>query len=133
MVTQVIQTSDAPGAIGPYSQAISVDVAPQGATQLVVTAGQVGLNPATGEMVTGGVAAETERALLNLAAVLETQGMTLANIIKTTVFLVTMDDFGAMNEVYGRHFALRPPARSTIAVAGLPRNGRVEIEAWAVR
>lgn len=98
-----------------------------------MTAGQVGLEPATGNMVPGGIQAETERALMNLSAVLAVEGMTLANVIKTTVFLATMDEFTAMNEVYARHFPQDPPARSTVAVLGLPKNARVEIEVWAAR
>ncbi len=125
-----IKTADAPGAIGPYSQGVSVDTAPG---RLVVTAGQVGLDPASGNMVPGGVQAETERALKNLTAVLAVEGMTLENVIKTTVFLATMDEFAAMNEVYARYFTRNLPARSTVAVLGLPKNARVEIEVWAVR
>jgi len=129
---RAIETPGAPGAIGPYSQGIAVDTSPHGASRWAVTAGQIGLDPATGDLVPGGVAEQTERALANLAAILETQGMGLANVVKTTVFLLTMDDFAAMNEVYAKHFPAPPPARTTVAVAGLPKGGRVEIEAWAV-
>ncbi len=124
----VIQTSDAPAAIGPYSQARVVEGA--GVTW-AYTAGQVGLDPATGELVPGGVAEQTERALLNLTAVLRAARMDLTQVVKTTVFLADMKDFQAMNEVYARHFPNPPPARTTVAAAGLPRGARVEIEAVA--
>lgn len=130
---QPVKTDQAPAAIGPYSQGMAVNATPQGITRLVATAGQLGLDPATGEMVPGGVQAETERALKNLAAILAAQEMTLANVVKTTVFLADMGEFTAMNEVYARHFGESPPARSTVAVLGLPKAARVEIEAWAAR
>ena len=133
MLQRHIKTGHAPGAIGPYSQGVLVDVTPQGAGQLLVTAGQIALDPVSGEMVPGGVAPETERALQNLSAILEAEGLTLRNVIKTTVYLATMEEFAAMNEVYAKFFPERPPARSTVAVSGLPRNARVEIEAWAAR
>ncbi len=123
---QVVATDHAPKAIGPYSQAIA-------AGELVFTAGQIGLDPATMEIVGGGVAPQTDRVLQNLAAVLETAGSSLARVVKTTVFLVDMADFQAMNEVYQRHFGTHKPARSTVAVAQLPRGGRVEIEAIALK
>jgi 2-iminobutanoate/2-iminopropanoate deaminase len=122
----VVATDRAPRAIGPYSQAII-------AGQHVFTAGQVGLDPATTELVAGGVTEQTERVLKNLAGVLETAGSSLQNVVKTTVFLADMADFAAMNAVYERHFGAHKPARSTVAVAGLPKNARVEIEAIAVR
>ncbi|MBI5835624.1 MAG: reactive intermediate/imine deaminase [Candidatus Eisenbacteria bacterium] len=130
---QPVKTDQAPAAIGPYSQGMAVNATPQGITRPVATAGQLGLDPATGEMVPGGVQAETERALKNLAAILAAQEMTLANVVKTTVFLADMGEFTAMNEVYARHFGESPPARSTVAVLGLPKAARVEIEAWAAR
>ncbi len=120
----VVHTDGAPAAIGPYSQAIRTG-------DLVFTAGQIGLDPATGELVPGGVAAEARRALANLAAVLDAAGAPLAAVAKTTVFLVDMADFAAVNAVYAEHFADAPPARSTVAVAALPRGARVEIEAVA--
>lgn len=120
----VVHTTGAPAAIGPYSQAIR-------SGDLVFSAGQIGLDPATGELVPGGVAAEARRALANLAAVLEAAGAGLAAVVKTTVFLVDMADFAAVNAVYAEHFATEPPARSTVAVAALPRGARVEIEAVA--
>jgi 2-iminobutanoate/2-iminopropanoate deaminase len=121
----VIHSPDAPAAIGPYAQALR-----HGA--LVWTAGQVGLDPAAGELVAGGVAAETEQVLANLAAVLAAAGLGLDRVVKTTVFLVDMADSAAMNEVYARRFGATAPARSTVAVAALPRGARVEIEAVAV-
>ena len=124
-----IQVAGAPRAIGPYSQAQVVDFTTH---RMVWTAGQVGLDPATGELVAGGVSAETERALRNLNAVLVGAGLDLGHVVKTTVFLTDMADFAAMNEVYGRHFPAAPPARSTVAAAGLPKGARVEIEAIAV-
>jgi 2-iminobutanoate/2-iminopropanoate deaminase len=120
----------APKAIGPYSQAQVVRL--HGGQRLVYTAGQVGLDPQKGELVAGGIGEQTERALLNLSAVLEGAGLTLGDVVKTTVYLVDMQDFQAMNDVYGRHFPSSPPARTTIAAAGLPRGARVEIEAVAV-
>ena len=121
----VISTPDAPAAIGPYSQAIVHG-------GLVYTAGQVALDPATMELVPGGVAEQADRALTNLTAVLAEAGSGLDRVIKTTVYLVDMADFGAMNEVYARHFGSHRPARSTVAVAGLPKGARVEIDVIAV-
>jgi 2-iminobutanoate/2-iminopropanoate deaminase len=125
-----LNVPDAPKAIGPYSQAQVVRL--HGGGRMVYTAGQVGLDPVRGELVAGGVAEQTERALLNLTAVLAGAGLTLADVIKTTVYLADMQDFQAMNEAYARHFPSSPPARTTIAAAGLPLNARVEIEAVAV-
>lgn len=124
MSARVVATGDAPAAIGPYAQARVVDGA-------VYCSGQIGLDPQTGALVEGGVAAETRRALDNLEAVLRAAGGGLASVVKTTVFLVDMADFAAMNEVYGQVFAAPYPARSTVAVAALPRGARVEIEAVA--
>jgi 2-iminobutanoate/2-iminopropanoate deaminase len=129
-VRSPLQVEDAPKAIGPYVQAQVVRL--HGGQKLVFTSGQVGLDPAKGELVTGGVRAETQRALDNLAAVLRGASLTLADVVKTTVFLADMQDFAAMNEVYGEVFGAGPPARTTIAAAGLPRNARVEIECVAV-
>jgi 2-iminobutanoate/2-iminopropanoate deaminase len=125
-----VQVEDAPQAIGPYSQAQVVRL--HGGQRLVYTAGQVGLDPAKGELVAGDVAAQTEQVFRNLAAVLRGAGLGLADVVKTTVFLVDMADFKAMNEVYAKQFTGAPPARTTVAVAGLPRDARVEIEAVAV-
>jgi len=121
---RAIQTTDAPAAIGPYSQAIV-------AGDLVFTSGQVALDPATGQLVPGDVAAQTARVLANLAAVLDKSGSSLADVVRTTVYLRDMADFAAMNAVYARYFTGAPPARSTVAVAGLPRDARVEIDAIA--
>lgn len=119
-----IETGHAPLPVGPYSQAIEVD----GWTWC---AGQVGLDPQTGQLVEGGAAAEAERALRNLEAVLDAAGATFADVVKTTVFLADIGDFAAVNEVYARFFPDPPPARSSFAVAALPRGARVEIEAVA--
>jgi len=125
-----LNVPDAPAAIGPYSQAQVVRL--HGGGRLVYTSGQLGLEPASGKLVAGGVAEQTGQALRNLAAVLRGAGLTLADVVKTTVYLADMADFAAMNEVYGRSFAADPPARTTIAAAGLPKDARVEIEAVAV-
>jgi len=125
-----LNVPDAPAAIGPYSQAQIVRL--HGGNRLVFTSGQIGLDPASGQLVDGDVAAQTEQVLRNLAAVLRGAGLTLADVVKTTVYLADMADFAAMNEIYGRGFGTDPPARSTIAAAGLPRGARVEIEAVAL-
>lgn len=122
-----ISTAEAPAAIGPYSQAVRVG-------DLLFTSGQIGLDPKSGQMVVGGVAAQTERVLENLKAVLEKAGLDLVHVAKTTIFLKSMGDFATVNEVYARYFAAGgavPPARSTVAVAGLPKDALVEIEAVA--
>ena len=121
---EVIKTDRAPGAIGPYSQAIKYG-------GLVFTAGQVGFDPATGQLVEGGVEEQTRRALENLSAVLEAAGTSLKQAVKTTVFLSDMSLFDAMNGVYKEYFGDQPPARTTVAAAGLPRNALVEIECVA--
>jgi 2-iminobutanoate/2-iminopropanoate deaminase len=126
MTRQAVSTTGAPVAIGPYSQGIVVD-------GFVFCSGQVGLDPSTGELVGGGVEAETERAIRNLSAVLDAAGMTMADVVKTSVFLADIGDFAAMNAVYGRFMSDPPPARSTFAVGALPRGARVEIEAIARR
>ena len=119
-----IDTEGAPRAVGPYSQAVVVD-------GWVFCSGQIALDPADGEVVGGEVSLQTERVMKNLAAVLRAGGASLATVVKTTVFLVDMADFSAMNEVYGRHFGDHRPARSTVAAAGLPKGVRVEIECVA--
>lgn len=124
MPMDFVSTAGAPKAIGPYSQAISIN-------GFVFTAGQVALDPSTGELVAGGIAEQTARTLENLRAVLTAAGTGLPQVVKTTVFLVDMADFTAMNEVYGRVFANHRPARSTVAVAALPRGAKVEIEVIA--
>ena len=121
----IIATDRAPQAIGPYSQAVR-------AGNLIFASGQIPINPATGEFVAGGIAEQTEQVLRNLTAVFEAAGLGLAQVVKTTVFLADMDDFTAMNEVYGRFFGHQPPARATVQAARLPRDARVEIEAIAV-
>ena len=123
---QRIQTDNAPAAIGPYSQAIQVG-------NFVYTAGQVGLDPATGDLIEGGIKEQTRQALANVAAVLDAAGCSPSDVVKTTVFIMDMADFAAMNEVYAGVFGTdNPPARSTVQVAGLPRGARVEIECVAV-
>jgi 2-iminobutanoate/2-iminopropanoate deaminase len=120
----VIATDRAPRAIGPYSQAIRIE-------GLIYTAGQIGLDPATGELVPGGVEAETRQVLTNLKNVLAAAGSALELVVKTTVFLRDMADFARMNAIYAEFFPQEPPARSTVAVAGLPKGGAVEIEVVA--
>ena len=122
---QVIHSNSAPKAIGPYSQAIR-------AGNLLYTAGQVALDPDSGQLVEGGIEAQTRRVLDNLAAVLAAAGGSLANVVKTTVFMQDLGEFAAMNAVYAEYFKQDPPARSTVQVAGLPRGARVEIECVAV-
>jgi len=124
-VKEIIATDRAPQAIGPYSQAIR-------AGNLVFASGQIPIDPATGDFVAGGVAEQTEQVLRNLAAVFGAAGVGLNQVVKTTVFLADMEDFTAMNEVYGRFFKEQPPARATVQAARLPRNAKVEIEAIAV-
>lgn len=120
-------TSDrAPKAVGPYSQAVAFG-------DLLFCSGQIPLDPTSGEIVGADVAAQTERVIENIKAVLNVNAMTLTDAIKTTVYLTTMDDFPAMNEVYARHFTEPFPSRSTVAVAGLPRGAKVEIEVTAGR
>ena len=121
---QVVSTDGAPKAIGPYSQGIV-------AHGFVFTAGQIALDPASGEVVPGGIAEQTTRVMENLRAILAAAGSGLDRVVKTTVFLTDMADFAAMNEVYARAFADHKPARSTVAAAGLPRGVKVEIEAVA--
>jgi 2-iminobutanoate/2-iminopropanoate deaminase len=120
-----IQTENAPAAIGPYSQAIK-------AGGFVFVSGQIAIDPRTGDLVAGGIAEQTERVLKNVSAVLEAAGSSLAQVVKTTVFLADMKEFSAMNEVYATFFSAEPPARATVAAAGLPRDVRVEIEAVAL-
>ena len=122
---EVIATNDGPKAIGPYSQAIK-------ANGLVFLSGQIALNPATQQLISGDVAAQTERVLQNLAGILKAGGSSLPQVVKTTVFLKNMSDFAAMNEVYGRYFTEAPPARSTVEVARLPKDVLVEIDVVAL-
>jgi 2-iminobutanoate/2-iminopropanoate deaminase len=125
MQREIVSTDQAPAAVGPYSQAVRVG-------QFIYTAGQVAIDPALGKLIEGDVSEQTEQVLRNVTAVLEAAGATLQNVVKTTVFLRDMAGFAAMNQVYSRHFGESPPARSTIAVAGLPLGALVEIEAVAV-
>jgi 2-iminobutanoate/2-iminopropanoate deaminase len=124
MPRTAISTTQAPAAIGPYSQAIRAD-------GYLFCSGQLGLDPATGDFVAPDVAAQAEQALRNLGAVLEAAGLTFGDVVKTTIFLADIGDFAAVNGVYGRFVTDPPPARSTVAVAALPKGGRVEIEATA--
>jgi 2-iminobutanoate/2-iminopropanoate deaminase len=123
---EIVHTDKAPAAIGPYSQAVV-------SGSLVFTAGQIALDPATMEIAKGDVAAQTDRVLRNLAAVLQASGSGLTKVVKTTVYLADMAEFTAMNAVYAKHFGSHKPARSTVQAAGLPKNVRVEIDAIAVR
>jgi 2-iminobutanoate/2-iminopropanoate deaminase len=125
MKKNVIHTDKAPKAIGPYSQAIRTD-------SMVYTAGQIGLDPVTGEFVGSTVEEQTRQALTNLRNVLEAAGSSLDQVVKSTVFLKDMNDFAKMNPIYAEFFGENPPARSTIAVAGLPKGGLVEIEVVAL-
>jgi 2-iminobutanoate/2-iminopropanoate deaminase len=126
MDRQAIATTAAPAAVGPYSQAIA-------AGDFVFCSGQIHLEPATGALVEGDIATQTERVLDNLSAVLAAAGRSMADVVKTTVFLVDINDFAAMNAVYSRYMPDPPPARSTIGVAALPKGARVEIELIASR
>lgn len=123
---RVIATDAAPKAIGPYSQATATDT-------LVFTAGQVALDPNSGELVGRTTAEQTEQVFANLKAVLAAAGTSLSGVLKTTVYLADMADFAQMNEVYARHFGAHKPARSTVQAAGLPKNARVEIDVIAVK
>jgi 2-iminobutanoate/2-iminopropanoate deaminase len=124
MNKSVVSTKEAPAAIGPYSQAIRIG-------ELVFLSGQIALDPATGELVKGGVEAETRRVLDNLEAVLHAAGATWDSVVRTTIYLVDMADFPAVNRVYGERAGATPPARATVAVAALPRGATVEIDAIA--
>ena len=121
---KIIATTEAPAAVGPYSQAVAVG-------GLLFCAGQIPLDPATGEIIPGDVTAQTERVCQNIAAVLKANDMTFTHVVKTTVFLTSMGDFAAMNAVYAKFFTEPFPARSTVAVVGLPRGAQVEIEVVA--
>ncbi len=122
---RAVSTGGAPGAIGPYSQGIDTGA-------LVFVAGQIGLDPATGELVDG-IEAQTERVMRNIAAVLDAAGLSMADVVKTTILLADIADFSTVNTVYGRFVGDPPPARATYAVAALPRDARIEIEAIAAR
>lgn len=125
MSKQVIQTANAPAAVGPYSQGIV-------AGGLVYTAGQIALVPGTSELAAGGIAEQTRQVMHNLTAILETAGSSLDQVVKVTVYLQDLNDFAAMNAVYSEFFTVAPPARSTIQAAGLPRAALVEIDCIAI-
>ena len=122
---EVIATNDGPKAIGPYSQAIK-------ANGFVFVSGQVAIDPATQQVITGDVAAQTERVMKNLSAILKAAGSGLEKVVRSTVFLTNMGDFGAMNEVYGKYFTSEPPARATVEVSRLPKDVAVEIDVIAL-
>ena len=122
---KIISTTEAPAAIGPYSQAVR-------AGSMIFCAGQVPLDPKTGQIVSEDISEQTRRVLDNLTAVLKAEGLTMASIVKTTVFLTDFGDFPKMNEVYATYFTDQPPARSTVGVSTLPKNARVEIDAIAI-
>ncbi len=124
MEKHVVRTDRAPAAIGPYSQAIVVGT-------MVYTSGQIALDPATSQLVGGGITAETERVLESLTEVLAAAGCSLADVVKTTIFLTDLSDFAIVNDIYGKHFTGSAPARSTVGVKALPRGAAVEIEAVA--
>jgi 2-iminobutanoate/2-iminopropanoate deaminase len=126
----LVHVADAPAPVGPYSQAQVIQL--KSGERLVYTSGQVGLDPASGKIVAGGVPEQTEQVFHNLAAVLRGAGLSLADVVKTTVFLVDMADFKSMNDVYHRHFPSSLPARTTAAAAGLPLGARVEIDVVAM-
>ncbi len=126
MKRQVVATNAVPKAIGPYSQAVW-------AGDFLFCAAQIALDPATGNMVAGGIAEQTTRVLENIGGLLQSQGLDFGNVVKSTVFLSDMNNFGAMNEVYARYFAKEPPARSTVQVARLPKDALVEIEVVAAK
>lgn len=124
----VLHTSKAPAAIGPYSQAVAV---PPG-QRMFFFSGQIGIDPATGQVVGGGVEAETRQVLANIRALLEECNATPEDVVKTTIFLTDMNDFAKVNAIYGDFFSKNPPARSTVAVSGLPKGVKVEIEVTAI-
>ncbi len=126
MQREVISTTEAPGAIGPYSQAIGLD-------QLVFCSGQIPLDPQTGSTVEGGIVEQTHQVMSNIKAVLAAANSSLERVVKTTIFLQDMNDFAEVNRVYGEYFTADPPARSTVQVARLPRDVKVEIEVIALR
>jgi 2-iminobutanoate/2-iminopropanoate deaminase len=123
---EIIATENAPAAIGPYSQAVQIG-------DLIYTAGQIPLVPQTGKLVEGGIEEQTRQVMQNLAQVLEAAGSSLAQVVKTTIFVTNLADFAAINKVYGSFFASDPPARSTVQVAALPLGANVEIEVVAIK
>jgi 2-iminobutanoate/2-iminopropanoate deaminase len=129
MQRNIVRTAQAPAAIGPYSQAVAVDV---GDKHMLFCSGQIALDPATGAMIEGDVEAQTRRVLDNLGAVLAAAGASFGDVVKTTIYLKSMDDFATVNAVYGERFVHDPPARATVEAAKLPRGALVEIDAIAV-
>ncbi len=125
MKKKIVKSDKAPAALGPYSVAVK-------AGHVVFTAGQLGIDPSSGNFVEGGIEAQTRQALENIKAVLEAAGTKMSKVVKTTVFLLDMNDFGAMNGIYGEYFTKKFPARSAVQVARLPKDGLVEIEAIAL-
>jgi 2-iminobutanoate/2-iminopropanoate deaminase len=130
MERSIVRTSQAPAAIGPYSQAVVVPVGD--GKRMIFCSGQIALVPSTGEIIEGGIEQQTQQVLENLQAVLAAAGASFANVVKTTIFLASMSDFAAVNAIYGQRFPSDPPARATVAAAGLPRNVLVEIDAIAI-
>ena len=126
MPKSIVQTDNAPRAVGPYSQAVKLE-----GESLIFASGQIALDPKTGDRIHGGIVQETRQVLENLKAVLGAAGSSLEKVVKTTVFMHSMDDFGLMNEVYSQYFKTDPPARSTIEVSRLPKGMKIEIEAVA--
>jgi len=122
---KIVSTSDAPAAIGPYSQAVRCG-------SMLFCAGQIPLDPVTGQMVTGDVSVQAKRVLKNIAALLKAERLSFDHIVKTTVFLTDMNDFQTVNEIYATYFGENPPARSTVAVAGIPKGAKLEIEVIAM-
>ncbi len=122
---EIISTSKAPSAIGPYSQAVKVG-------NLIFISGQIPIDPSSGNMVNGDIKEQTKRVLENIKGILESVGASLANVVKTTVFMIDLSEFSLMNEVYKDYFPEKPPARSTIQVSALPRGAKIEIEAIAL-
>ena len=129
MQRNYVRTAQAPAAIGPYSQAV---VVPMGDKKMIFCSGQVGLDPVTGAMVEGEVAAQTRQVLANLGAVLAAAGASYADVVKTTIFLASMKDFTTVNDIYAEQFPFNPPARATVEAAGLPKGAKVEIDAIAI-
>jgi 2-iminobutanoate/2-iminopropanoate deaminase len=129
MERNIVRTAEAPAAIGPYSQAV---VVPVGGQKMLFSSGQIALDPKSGAMIEGGVEAQTRQVLANLGAVLAAAGASFGDVVRTTIFLASMDDFAAVNAIYGERFVNDPPARTTVQAAKLPRGALVEIDAIAV-